>query len=154
MKSPDFSFLTDPAEYNSLTMILFSIVVGTVIAAVAMLYRQLFLGGIVRKILAKKAHSEEDAISIEDMGYSKKNFLIKYALRNKSTFSKIVLRTNEKIPRYYIPEERRLREEIRFRKKGNSFVTIILMILAFVGIAYILLTVIPYLRNEVYSLFE
>ncbi|MBE6642986.1 MAG: hypothetical protein IJN17_07345 [Clostridia bacterium] len=154
MKTPDFSFITNPEKHNSLTMILFSLIAGTVIAAFGMLYRQLVLGGIVRRIIAKDALSEEKAKTVEELNYSKKNLLVKFALRKKSTFSKVVLRTEDDPPKYYIPEEKRMKEEIRFRKKGNSIFTVILMIAAFIGAAYLLLNIIPVLTENAKSIFD
>ena len=154
MKTPDFSYITNPEKHNSLTMILFSLIAGTVIAAFGMLYRQLILGGIVRRIIAMDALSEETAKTVKELHYSEKNLLIKFALRKKSTFSKTVLRTEDNPPRYYIPKDKKTREEIRFRKKGNSIFTIILMIVAFVGAAYLLLTIIPLLTENAKNIFD
>ncbi len=152
MKPFDFSFLY---EYKGLdlNMILLSFVVGIVIASAAMIYHQIFLGGIVRKILDKKAFSEKDALTLEELGINPKNIFVKFALRDNSTFRKIVLKTEEE-KRYYIPEERRIREEIRFRKKGNGIFGLILAIIVFLLIAFVLLTLIPWLLDEYKNIFS
>lgn len=143
MNNPDFSFLFERQE-NSLTMIVSSLFIGVIIACVAMLYHQLFLGGIVRRIIEKKAYSPEDALTVEQLGYSNKNIFIKFALRQNSTFRKTVHSPEDQPDRYYIPESIRMREEIRFRSKGNSVFGILLAVLVFLVVAYVSLTVVPW----------
>ena len=137
---------------NNLTMILLSFVIGIVIASIAMIYRQTFLGNIVRKIIDKKALSESEALTLEQLGINPNNILVKFALRDNSTFRKIVIKTEQN--RYYIPEERRIREEIRFRKKGNDAVAVIVGAILFVLAAFILLTVIPWLTDHAKDIFN
>ena len=137
---------------NDLTMILLSFVIGIVIASIAMIYRQTFLGNIVRKIIDKKALSESEALTLEQLGINPNNILVKFALRDNSTFRKIVIKTEQN--RYYIPEERRIREEIRFRKKGNDAVAVIVGAILFVLAAFILLTVIPWLTDHAKDIFN
>ena len=137
---------------NDLTMILLSFVIGIVIASIAMIYRQTFLGNIVRKIIDKKALSESEALTLEQLGINPNNILVKFALRDNSTFRKIVIKTEQN--RYYIPEERRIREEIRFRKKGNDVVAVIVGAILFVLAAFILLTVIPWLTDHAKDIFN
>lgn len=153
MNQPDFSYLS---EYKglSLTMIVTSLFIGVIIASFAMLYHQLFLGGIVRRIIEKKAFSEDSALSIEELGYSPKNPFVKLALRKNSTFTKTVHQTDTPAPKYYIPEEIRMREEIKYRKEGNSIFGILLTILVFLIVAYISLTVIPYFTDAIKQIFS
>jgi hypothetical protein len=152
MKFPDFSFLT---EYKgiTLTMILVSFVVGITIASCAMIYHQMFLGGIIRKIIEKGALSPEKALTIEELGYSPKNIFVKFALRQKSTFRKHVKTPEDDNTKYYIPEEKRIALEIRFRKKGNDAGVIVFAIIAFSLAAFALLTVIPWLINHAKNVF-
>ena len=154
MNNPDFSYLT---EYQGipLTMIVTSLFIGVVLASIAMLYHQLFLGGIVRRIIEKKALSPETALTAEQLGYSAKNPLIKLALRDNSTFRKTVYRTEDSTPpRYYIPEAIRAREEIKFRKQGNGVFGILLTILVFLVVAYISLTIIPWFTDALKNIFS
>ncbi len=153
MNFPDFSFLTD-YQKSSLTMIVTSLLIGILAASVAMLYRQLFLGGIVRNIIQKKAFSEDTALALEELGYNPKNILLRFALRNNSTFTKTVHRTTEQPTRYFIPEEIKDREEIRFRKKGNNFFGIVLALIVFLLIAFISLTLIPWFKDAISNIFS
>jgi hypothetical protein len=152
MKLPDFSFLT---EYKALdlTMILVSFVIGITIASIAMIYHQIFLGGIIRKIIEKGALSPEKALSIDELGYKKSNIFVKFALRENSTFRKHVKSPEDDKTKYYIPEEKRLGLEIRFRKKGNEAIGIVFAIILFAIAAFVLLTVIPWLVDKTKSIF-
>ena len=152
MNNFDFSFLTEYKGLN-LDMILISFVIGIIIASGAIVYHQMFLGSIVRTIISKKALSPEGALTIEELGFNPKNIFVKFALRNNSTFRKTVLATGDSVKRFYIPEERRIREEIKFRKKGNSAAGIIFATILFVAVAFVLLTVIPWFVDEIKSIF-
>ena len=154
MNTPDFSFLTE-YQGSPLTLIVSSLFIGMVIASAAMLYHQLFLGGIVRRIIEKGALSPEKALTKEELGYSPNNFFVKIALREKSTFRKIVHGiTEDKTERYYIPEEMRIRAEIRFRKQGNNAFGILLTVLLFLVVAYVSLTVVPWFADAIRNLFS
>ena len=153
MNFPDFSYLVD-YQRSSLTMILSSLLIGIVIASVAILYRQLFLGSIVRNILQKKALSEDTALTLEELGYNPKNIFYKFAFRNNSTFEKTVHRTKEQPTRYYITEKIKDREEIRYRKKGNNLFAIILAVIAFAAVAFISLTIIPWFKDALSNIFS
>ncbi|MBR5313806.1 MAG: hypothetical protein IKU45_00140 [Clostridia bacterium] len=147
MQLPDFSFLS---EYKglSLTLILVSFLIGITLASVAMIYHQTFLGGIIRKIIEKGALSPEKALTLDELGYNSKNIFVKFALRENSTFRKHVKSPEDDKTKYYIPEEKRLGLEIRFRKKGNEAIGIVFTIILFAIAAFVLLTVIPWLVNQ------
>jgi hypothetical protein len=108
----------------------------------------MFLGGIVRRILEKKALSPDTALTLNELGINPKNIFVKFALRKNSTFRKIVLAPEDDETRFYIPEARRIREEIRFRKKGNGVIGVLIAIIVFSLMAFVLLTVIPWLLNN------
>lgn len=153
MNFPDFSYFID-YQRSSLTMIVSSFFIGIIIASIAMLYKQHFLGGIVRNIIKKNALSEDSALTMEELGYNPKNIFYKFALRNNSTFEKTVHRTKEQPTRYYIPEEIKDREEIRYRKKGNDIFAIILAIILFAAVAFISLTIIPWFKDALSNIFS
>ena len=136
-------------------MIVTSLFIGMVLASAAMLYHQLFLGGIVRRLIELGALSPEKALTVEQMGYSTKNPFVKYELRENSTFRKIVHGvTEEKTTKYYIPEEMRIRAEIRFRKKGNNLFGILLTVLVFLVVGYVSLTIVPWFADAIRNLFS
>lgn len=147
---PDFSFFTN-YDPRSLTMIFSAFLIGIVIASAATIYRQLFLGGIVRNVLSKKALSIDTALTFEELGYKKNNIFIKLALRKKSTFRKTVhAETNEQGKTvYYIPEDISAREEIRYRKKGNGIAWIAVGVIVFTAAAFAALTLVPFFSEEI-----
>lgn len=153
MKLPDFSFLT---EYKSLdlNMILISLFIGIMIACFAMIYHQQFLGGIIRRIIEKKALSADSALTLAELGYNEKNVFLKFALRENSTVRKHILSPEDDKTRYYIPEEKRIGLEIRFRKKGNGFVGVIFAVIVFGLAIFVLLSVIPWLVNNAKDIFN
>ncbi|MBR5322958.1 MAG: hypothetical protein IKU48_05380 [Clostridia bacterium] len=153
MNLPDFSYLVD-YQRSSLTMIASSLLIGIIIASTAMLYRQNFLGGIVRNIIKKKALSEDTALTLEELGYNPKNIFYKFAFRNNTPFEKTVHRTNEQPARYYIPEEIKAREEIRYRKKGNNIFGIIFVAVIFAAAALAALTIIPWFKDALSNIFS
>ncbi len=150
---PDFSYFVD-YQRSSLTMIVSSFLIGIIIASAAALYRQLFLGSIVRNIIKKKAFSEDTALTLEELGYNPKNIFYKFAFRTNSTFKKTVHRTAEQPARYYIPEIIKDREEIRYRKKGNDFLGIILAVIVFAAVALVSLTLIPWFKDALSNIFS
>lgn len=154
IKMPDFSFLTEYSQ-NNLTLILLSFCIGIFIASLAILYRQNVLGSIIRNIIEKNALSEDKALSFKDLGYTNKNFLKKFALREKSTFMKNINVTKndngEKL--YYINQDKKDLLLNRFRKKGNSITALILGIILFLAAAFICLTIIPMFIEQIKDIF-
>ena len=154
IKMPDFSFLTEYSQ-NNLTLILLSFCIGIFIASLAILYRQNVLGSIIRNIIQKNALSEESALSFKNLGYSNKNFLIKFALREKSTFIKnlSVIKNDNGEKLYYINQDKKDLLLNRFRQKGNSFTALILGIILFLAAAFICLTIIPMFIEQIKGIF-
>lgn len=137
-----------------LVTVVLSLCIGVFFASIAVLYHQLFLGGIVRRIIEKKAYSPEEAMTVEELGYNPKNILIRFALRKKSTFSKTVLRVDGPLPRFYIPEKRVMREEIKYRKQGNGVVGVFLAVAVFLLAAYVSLSVVPWFADAIKTMFS
>lgn len=154
IKMPDFSFFSEYSQ-NNLTLILLSLCIGIFIASIAILYRQNVLGSIIRNIVEKNALGEENALSLKDLGYKKNNFLIKFALREKSTFMKniSVTKTENGEKLYYINQDKKDFLLSRFRKKGNNITALILGIILFLTAAFICLTVIPMFIEQIKDIF-
>ncbi len=148
MKLFDLSFLTDHTS-DEIAILVISLFIGVFIASLAALYNKRVLGDIVRKLIKAKAFSVATALTVSEMGYSSKNPLILFALRNKSTFTKTVHRTKEDSQtRYYIPEEIHAREEIKYRKQGTNITTVILTVIVFVTIGIAAINFIPWILEQ------
>ena len=154
IKMPDFSFFSEYSQ-NNLTLILLSLCIGIFIASIAILYRQNVLGSIIRNIVEKNAIGEENALSLKALGYKKNNFLIKFALREKSTFMKNinVIKNDDGEKLYYINQDKKDLLLNRFRKKGNSITALIIGIVLFLAAAFICLTIIPMFIEQIKDIF-
>ncbi len=160
MKDLDFSFfVTDGYKEIDINIILISVFIGIIAASIAIVYRRYVLGGIVRVIVDKKAFSEESAITLEDMGY-KNNIFVKFALRKSSTFRKTVHGVGEEnkdsgiVPRFYIPENIYMREEIKYCKKGTNVFGVFFAAVLFLVIIYLLVNYIPWIIDSLTGLFS
>ena len=151
---PDFSFFTEYSQ-NNLTLILLSLCIGIFAASLAILYRQHVLGGIIRRIVQKDATSEQNALSFKGLGYSNKNILAKYALRDKSLFLKniSVIKTESREKLYYINQDKKDFLLSRFRTKGNNALTLIPGIILILAMAFICLTIIPMFAEQIKDIF-
>ncbi len=155
MNNLDFSFfVTEGYKKADLNIILISIFVGIIVASIAIVYRRYVLGNIVRKIVDKKAFSEDTAITLEEMGF--KNVFVKFALRDSSTFKKTVHRVAEegKAIRYFIPEEIYMHEEIKYCKKNTNVIVIIIGAILFFAAFYLLLNYVPWVLDGIKDIFS
>ncbi len=155
MNNLDFSFfVTEGYKKVDLNIILISIFIGIIIASVAIVYRRYVLGNIVKRIVEKKAFSEDSAITLEEMGYN--NVFMKFALREGSTFKKTVHRVadEQKNVRYFIPEEIYMREEIKYCKKNTNIIGIIVAAVLFFLVFYLLLNYVPWVVDGIKDIFS
>ena len=105
---------------KTLTVLVWSVCAGILIAAVYMLYQKTVPGGVVRAILAAGAFSEECAKTATELGITGR--LARRELCRNVTL-KHLLRRGEKDgeeTRYFIPEEDRYRAEVRYEREGRS----------------------------------
>lgn len=73
----------------TLEIIVWSMFLGIIIGAFVILYNKSILGAFVRKLLETKAYETESAKTLEETGFSK-NLFVKFSLRIKSTYRKII----------------------------------------------------------------
>lgn len=161
----------------SLEMVITAIFIGAVLAAFAAVYNKRILGNFVWALLKSGATSKETAKTIYELKFEKNPFL-RGALRDGTTFRRTVLSTDDvvqeptdnetekgrkkeninprrpielKTARFYIPEQRRYRAEIRYHRKGTDWITFTLSVLIFaalaVGVYYILPEILTLLDN-------
>ena len=155
MKDLDFSFfVTEGYKKADLNIILISIFIGIIAASIAIVYRRYVLGNIVKRIVEKKAFSEESAILLDEMGY--KNIFMKFALRDGSTFKKTVHRVKAEgqATRYFIPEEIYMREEIKYVKKNTNIVGVIIGAILFFIAFYLLVNYVPWIIDGIKEAFS
>ena len=118
------------ATAKTLTMLIIAICVGVVLAALYNFYIRRVPGGVVRLLLSRGALSPESALSAEELGLLEKPFSLWELLRGIS-LRHIVCAVQESETdgeeaeinaqtRFYIPEDKKYRAEIRFEQKGNG----------------------------------
>ena len=139
-------FAIDPKSYKGitldsgdallLTLLVYGICGGIVLAALYTLYQKSVPGALVRALLRANALSPEAALPLSQLDVPLKG-LLRFELKHNLVLQKTVLQTGEGSEAcYYIPEEQKYRAEGRFEKKGNGVISLILT----VGLAFILAT--------------
>ena len=162
-----FSF--NAAARNTLRNVILAFCIGILLASLYMLYQKLVPGNIVRAILQAKAHTPDAAKTLTELGLDK-NPLYRFELRRNAVLKKTVLRavkqsTSEakdestsqseseatgktqegaaEEERFYIPEEGKYRAEVRFDKKGNGVVGLVVTAVLTVVLAILLIKLTP-----------
>jgi hypothetical protein len=135
-----------------------------------MLYQKLVPGNIIRAILKAEAHTPEAAKTLTELGLDK-NPLYRFELRRNAVLKKTVLCTSEqetgegedesekaesaaKEERFYILEEDKYRAEVRFDKKGNGVVGLVVTAILTVALAILLIKLTPAVLGMVDNLLK
>ncbi len=140
---------------TTLNIIVWSLFIGFILAIFATLYNKFVIGKLVRALLKKDVHSEENATTAAELGCD--NPFIRFALRKNASLRRIVYLsgdTEAKQQKYdresaklYIPEEKKHRAEVTYGKNDITVGTVLLSIAACVAIAILALIFIPELVN-------
>ncbi|MBQ7780353.1 MAG: hypothetical protein IJ404_07655 [Clostridia bacterium] len=120
--------------------IIWSIIIGAFIAVVIAFINKKTIGKLVDKLLALPADSEENAVTLDEIGLGKKGSL-RYALRPSSTLSSIVKKTED--GRLYIQEDQQYRAEKIYTQSRLSVLTLILSAIILIVAGSVLLNVLP-----------
>ena len=133
------------ADAQLLEWIILALAIGAVLASLLMLYHQSVPGSLVRALLRAEAHSPEKALTLADLGLDRA--LIRLELHRGAVTKKFVLATEaadgEGESRYYIPEELRYRAAVRYEKKGNGPISVLLTAALALAMAFLLTRLIP-----------
>ena len=130
----------------TLAQIVFAVMLGCILAAGVAVYERRYLGGFVRALIARGAHDEQSALSMNDVGYGK-SFSLRHTLSRRDSGLRRVLRfageeredvlpeelggrsasrmvmkdtIDPKATRFFVPEELRPRAETRYDAKGSG----------------------------------
>lgn len=134
-------------HFTSVNIIIWSVYIGIIAAALISVYNRQFLGKYVNKLLDNKALSPESAISPMDSGH--KNIFLKHALKKGVTFRKIVVSANAANEtdilkqRYYISEGNRERAKNLYAKNGASLFFVILSAILLLAVVALLYNTLP-----------
>ena len=174
---------TEASPLITVGAVVFGLYIGIMIACVVMVYNRQVVGGAVRRMLEKKIHSKEDAVTLSELGY-KKNFIMRSMFRDSNSLRRVVkcveeeafyaeqnkARTEydkkreagEKLPRFreeiyrvdiendhfYIPQDLELTATTKFRKKGSTWVSMVISIIVLTVAFFVLLLFLPWFLGQ------
>ncbi len=130
--------------------IIWPIILGVFIAVVISYINKKTIGKLVDKLLALPADSEENAVTLDEIGFGKKGSL-RYALRPSSTLSNIIKHTEDR--RYYIPEDQQYRAETVYTQNRLSVMTLIFSAIVLIIAGSALLNVLPSIIKTINGIF-
>ena len=159
------------SSMTNIEVLVWALFIGFVIASFMIFYHKRIIGSFVRALLEKQASSPESALSIYDLGFGKNTF-IRNALRSDTTLRRLVWELDDNMQKredgviysarsnmldinnakFYIPEENRIRAELRYSAKGTDVFTIIIAVVLFMAIAYAALLLIPMISELIASM--
>ena len=130
--------------------IIWSIIIGVFIAVVISFINKKTIGKLVDKLLSLPADSEQNAVTLEEIGFGKKGSL-RYALRPSSTLSSIIKKTED--GRLYIQEDQQYRAEKVYTQNRLSILTLIFSAIILIVAGSVLLNFLPSIIETVKSAF-
>ena len=154
-------FTFDASTAATVTTFVIAICIGILLAALYNFYQRNVPGAIVRAILREKALSEKDAKTAAQLGLEGK-FLFLWELTHGTALRRTVRFVGDtaydargKRPkqnaetRYYIPEEGKYRAEIRFEKKGNGLIALLITCALTAVLAILIIKLLPWFLSIV-----
>lgn len=154
----------------SLNLVVWSLCIGLILGTVGAFIDRHVVGAFVRKLTTDDVHTPEAAVTLESAGFAK-NIFVRNALRDGKALRRLVFCANEEeMPeksaskaaqkllsadsapervtdlsraRFYIPEETRIRAELRYAERGGSIRLLIASLVLIVLCAVAALHVIP-----------
>lgn len=161
-------FTLSYATAKTITSVVLAICLGVILAALYNFYIRRVPGGVVRLLLSREALSPETALNAEELGLLDKPFALWELLRGVSLRHIVctVPKENEEVEeapeeepakkkkdsaepvfdaetRFYIPEERKYRAQVRFEKEGNGAGGLALTCVCTVALGLLLIKLIP-----------
>lgn len=161
---------------TSMEMVIWCMYIGLMLASVYMYYQKKVHGTFVRKLLEMGANDLDSAKTLHELGYSA-HTPIRSALSSNSALRKLVWEAGDNYveneagvkisaretpmdvntARFYIPEDNRIRAEIRYAQKGSDIFMLIITALVFLMIAVLAVNYLPTLLGklgELQNLFQ
>lgn len=132
-----------------LNYILWAFVIGIGIGIIYTFYTKMFLGKLVRKLIAIDACSPETAISLDAIKY-KLTPPIKNALRKGTSFSETV--AIDENGNYYINPSQLSKAKIKYRNEGTSLFLLLIMICILLIVALISTYIFPEVIDKINNL--
>jgi len=165
-----WNFLTNATAIEYIAVSLF---IGATLASIGMFINKNVIGSVARALIERGASDPGSALTLSELGLSR-NFFVKNALKGNGALRKLVNEAEDRVimlpdgssyferetkldinsARFYIREESRIRAELRYSKKGNDVLMLILSIVVYFGVAWLITIVVPFmldLFNQVIS---
>ena len=139
------------ATAKTLSAIVLAICAGVILAALYNFYIRHVPGGVARLLLSRGAISPETALSAEELELLDKPFSLWELLRGVSLRRIVCAVTDSEgsdgetdaQTRFYIPEDKKYRVEVRFEQKGNGVKGLILTCVFTAVLGILLIKLIP-----------
>lgn len=131
------------ADASTATVLIWSVCAVIILASLYAFYVQKVPGRVARTLLRQGAKDAESAKTAAELGIAPRS-LAAWELTRGTALRRIVQEaTGVAEPRYFIPEELRYRAEVRYDKKGNELVGLLLAIVLSIGLAILLVNLLP-----------
>lgn len=140
----------DKGDATMVTLLVFGICAGIVLASLYTLYQRSVPGRLVRALLSAAALSPDAAKTLAEIGCDG-NCLLCFELRHNAVLKKTVQKVEGEgcDTRYYIPEELKYRAEGRFEKKGNGPLQFIVTAILSFGLGLLIIKLIPFVLSMI-----
>ena len=156
IEARDYANFTVSADTRAMIRnVIIAFAVGVLLAAIYAFYQKNVPGAIVHALLRAEAFSKEAAKTAKELGIDKNVFML-FELKHNTMLKRIVCCTEseetedeaaEFTPAYYIPEELKYRAEVRYEKKGNGPMALIITAVVTVVVAILLIRLMPSLLS-------
>ncbi len=144
----DLQYLDGSSAARFLPLCIVGVCAGIFIAALIYYYNAQFLGRAVRKLYAAGAFSPADAKTLDEIGCN--NRALRRNLKRDTVLSKYVVpteplasATDAKAARFYIPEEKRLIADKRYKSVRGGILSLLLLFLFCTALCFFLLYYTP-----------
>ncbi len=131
-----------PTDASTATVLIWGICLVSVLASLYAFYVQKVPGRVARTLLRCEAEDADSAKTAEELGIGSSS-LAMLELTRGTALRRIVHTTDASTPRYFIPAELRYRAEVRYDKKGNGFLGLLFAVLLSIGLALLLINLLP-----------
>lgn len=132
------------ADASTATVLIWGICAVIILASLYAFYVQKVPGRVARSLLCQGAKDAESAKTAAELGIAPRS-LATWELTHGTALRRIVheVQENGNEPRYFIPEELRYRAEVRYDKKGNELVGLLITVVLSIGLAVLLVNLLP-----------
>lgn len=131
--------------------IICAFLIGAAVATVMVFYNNKFLGNLVRALIKIDATSPESALTLDELGI-KLTPALKSALRPNTSFSQVVLKTED--DRYYIAPDRVDLAKKKYRGKEMTYSLVLISLVIIAVAAVVLVYVFPEILEGAVSKFS